>query len=149
MARFRFGLQPVLEHRERLESQHRQRLAAAKRDLLEAHARRDALTEELRSGSEVLRTSHGRFSADELRGHYAYLHGLAKAIEEHEVRVTACASHVERAQAALVNASRDKAVLDTLKSRRRDAYDAEASLAEARELDDANARAFGRREDHS
>ena len=77
------------------------------------------------------------------------MHGLSRAIEAAEGRIAARAFAAQQAQALLVEATRDKHVLETLKTRRREAYDAELQLIEARELDDANARAFGRKEVYS
>jgi flagellar export protein FliJ len=44
----------------------------------------------------------------------------------------------------LIEAARDRKVLETLKDRRREAYQLEAAQAEQRELDDQNARLFER-----
>ncbi len=149
MQRFRFGLQPLLNHRDRIEQGKQVALAAAQRDLATAQADRDRLVTDLREHSESVRARHGELRGDELRATYTYLHALSRAIESQEARVVACAFAVQQAQAVLLEATRDKHVLETLKTRRREAYDAELQLVEARELDDANARAFGRKEVHS
>ena len=44
----------------------------------------------------------------------------------------------------LVEAARDRKVLETLKERRREAFQLDAALADQRELDDQNARLFDR-----
>ena len=149
MQRFRFGLQPLLNHRDRIEQERQVAFAAAQRELAEAQAERDRLAGDLREHSESVRVRHGTLRGDELRATYTYLHGLSRAIEAAEGRIAARAFAAQQAQALLVEATRDKHVLETLKTRRREAYDAELQLIEARELDDANARAFGRKEVYS
>ncbi|MFN2462047.1 MAG: flagellar export protein FliJ, partial [Candidatus Velthaea sp.] len=92
----------------------------------------------------TLQQGHKAFDADTLRATYAHLAYLDRAIEDQHVRVEACEAEFARAQAKLLAASKDRKVLETLKTRRREAHDSALAQADQRTLDDQNARLFGR-----
>lgn len=144
MARFRFQLDPVLGHRERIESERQRECAAAQRAVAEAEAMRDGLAADRDAYRETLRRDHRSFDAELLRATYAHLAYLDRAIEDAEAQVAACRAEAQRRLAVLIAAAKDKKVLETLKIRRREAFDAESASAEQRTLDDMNARSFGR-----
>jgi flagellar biosynthesis chaperone FliJ len=125
MSRFRFRLQPVLDVRERVQDERQRDLALKKRDLVEAETALAALEADRDDQRAAL-----------VRGH--------RAIEDQAVRVSACGDEVDRAKAKLVAANTDRKVLETLRTRRRDAFNAEVAQAEQREVDDQNARRYGR-----
>lgn len=144
MSAFRFRLDPVLEHRERTEreraAEHARTLAeqlAAERLRDDLVGRRDALRRELAE-------HHNELGVDRLRATYSHLDYLDRAIRAAEERVAASIAATARSQAVLIAAARDRKVLETLKDRRREAFELEASLAQQRELDDLNARLFER-----
>jgi len=87
---------------------------------------------------------HGTLDVETMRTTYAHLEFLVRAQHEQRERIAACADECLVAQQALLHASKEKKVIETLKIRRRATYDSEMALIEQRELDDANARAFGR-----
>ena len=87
---------------------------------------------------------HAHFDAETLRSTYTHLDYLDRAIVASLQRVEACAAETERARARLVDAAKDRKVLETLKERRREAFQLDAALADQRELDDQNARLFDR-----
>jgi flagellar FliJ protein len=142
--KFRFRLDPVLGHRERVETErageHGQMLAdqlAAERVLDELRAKRDELR------GRLVR-EHAAFNAETLRSTYSHLDYLDRAIVAAAQRVDACIAETERARLRLVEAARDRKVLETLKERRRETFQLDAALADQRELDDQNARLFDR-----
>ncbi len=144
MTRFRFRLEPVLDHRERIEreraGEHARKLAEqleAQRVLEDLIARRDA------TRSKLTR-EHTTIDATMLRAAYTHLEYLDRAIVATEQRVDACADETERARLDLVGAAKDRKVLETLKDRRREAFELDAALADQREMDDLNARLFER-----
>jgi flagellar FliJ protein len=142
--RFRFRLDPVLGHRERVERERAAEHARALADQATAQRMLDDIMEqrdELRG--RVVR-EHVRYDADTLRATYTHLDYLDRAIVTAQQRADACAAETERARRVLVEAARDRKVLETLKERRREAFALEAALAEQRELDDMNARLFDR-----
>ena len=144
MKGFRFRLDPVLAHRERVEreraGEHARRLA----DQLAAEADRDDLIARRDRARRSLLEDHGSLDGDRLRFTYAHLEYLDRAIISAQQRVDACAVETGHAHAALVAAAKDRKVLETLKERRKEAFQYETALAEQRELDDLNARLFDR-----
>jgi flagellar FliJ protein len=144
MARFRFRLQSVLDVRSRVVDERQRELALKQRELDAAHeklASLDAARERQRS---VLERDHRTFDVEALRATYGHLAYLDRAIEDQSVCVAACAAEVERAQHKLVVANTDRKVLETLRNRRYDAFISDAAQHEQREVDDLNARRFGR-----
>jgi flagellar export protein FliJ len=142
--RFKFSLEPVLGHRERIEDGRKREFAAAQRARFQAEdayrqliVRRDTIRERLQTG-------HNELDAVELRASYTHLDYLDRAIAAATGRVAAAVANEDRARGVLVVATQDKQVLETLKTRRREAHDSEVARATQRELDDLNARAFSR-----
>jgi flagellar protein FliJ len=141
MARFRFRLDPVLDQRGRVERERAADHARALKDELAAVKLRDDLIakrEELRAR---LVSEHASFDIDTLRATYTHLDYLDRAMVPAQQRVDECVVATERARLRLVEAAKERKVLETLKERRREAFDLDAALADQRELDDQNARA--------
>jgi flagellar FliJ protein len=141
---FRFRLDPVLEHRERTERERAGEHARMVADQLAAERARDELVDRRDRLRQDLAERHNQLDADRLRATYTHLDYLDRAIRACDERVAACAAETPRAQARLIEAARDRKVLETLKDRRREAFELEAALAQQRELDDLNARLFER-----
>jgi flagellar FliJ protein len=142
--KFRFRLEPVLGHRARIEGeragQHAQMVAdqlAAQRVVDDIRLKRDVLRDRLVR-------EHAEFGAETLRSTYSHLDYLDRAIVAAVQRLEACIDETERARLRLVDAARDRKVLETLKERRRETFQLDAALADQRELDDQNARLFDR-----
>lgn len=142
--RFKFSLQPVLEQRKRVEEEKQQIVAQRQRELDFSETELKRLNDEFRAGSESLRTSHRSFDGESLRLHYAHLQFLDRAITA-QIRVVAERRvAVDRARMDLLAASKERKVVEKLKERRREAFVAEELRVEQNELDDGNARRFGR-----
>ncbi len=139
---FSFRLESVLAHRKRIEDDKTVVFAATQRAVAEERAALQRLEEDRSGSEELLRDRHQSLDADSLRFTYAHLEYLARAIEGRRIRLAAAESEAERARIDLVAAARDTKVLDTLKTRKREAYDYERALIDQRESDDANARRF-------
>lgn len=143
-ARFRFRLQPVLDHRGRKVDERRRELADKARELADAEAVASALDTMREAQRTALMRDHARFDGDTLRATYAHLAYLDRALEDQAVRIAACRAEVSLAQSKLVAANTDRKVLDTLKLRRYEAFVADAAQVEQRDVDDQNARRYGR-----
>lgn len=140
MKKFVFALQPVLEHRKRLEDQKQQTMAMRQRAWDEAKRELDRLHEEFRAHARELRDRHGEFDVEELRARYAHLQFLDRTIDA-QIKVLAERQvAMERARRDLVAASKERKVVDKLKERRRSAHTLEELRVEQIELDDGNAR---------
>lgn len=141
---FRFRLEPVLGHRARIEGERAAEHARMQADQLAAQRVVDGLGAERDGLREQLVREHAAFDADTLRATYAHLDYLDRALVAALQRLDACIAETERARLRLVEAARDRKVLETLKERRRETFVREAALADQRELDDQNARLFDR-----
>lgn len=142
--RFRFRLDPVLGHRERVENERAGDHARALADQLAAQRAHDALLDRRDALRLRLVEQHAQFDADELRATYMHLDYLDRALMASQQRVDARVAETEQARARLVDAAKDRKILATLKEQRRETFDRELAGAEQRELDDANARAYER-----
>jgi flagellar protein FliJ len=143
MKKFRFTLQPVLEHRERFEDEKQQVVAHRKRAVDDAERELRRLNDEFRTRSERMRKEHRALGAEELRMQYAHMQFLDRAIVA-QIRVVAERRVAfERARIELVEASKERKVVEKLKDRRREAHDAEEQRVAQNEIDDQNARRFG------
>jgi flagellar protein FliJ len=142
--KFVFRLQPVLDHRQRIEDEKKQTMAVRQRACDEAKAELDRLNLEFQLHSALLRAKHQEFDGETLRAHYGHLHFLDRVIDA-QIRVLAeRRAALERARQDLVAAQKDRKVVDKLKDRRKATFVAEEMRIEQGELDDANARAYGR-----
>lgn len=144
MSRFRFRLQPVLDVRARLQDERQRELALAQRDTNDAEAALADLEDARDAQRAALTREHRSIDGDALRATYAHLAYLDRAIDDQLARVAACRAEVEQAQARLLAANTDRKVLETLRDRRYEAFNAQAALAEQLEVDDQNARRYGR-----
>jgi len=140
--KFRFPLVPVLAHRERIEEEKQQALAARTSELREAQRELAHLDAEFRRYSAALRESHADLSSDQLRAHYAHLEYLDRRIVMQHAAISALASAVERARAELVEARKDRKVIEKLKEQRLEAHRALLAADEQKELDESNSRRY-------
>lgn len=142
--KFNFTLQPVLEHRKRIEDQKQQTLATRQRAWDEARRELGRLNDEFRANSRELRDRHRELEVEELRLRYAHLQFLDRSIDAQIKVVAERQVALDRARKDLIAASKNRKVVDKLKERKRDAYTAEEMRLEQIELDDGNARMEGR-----
>lgn len=145
MRPFRFRLEPVLEHRERAERERAGEHARALAALRDAEALRDDFVVRRDAARRRLTEEHATLDGDTLRFTYAHLDYLDRAIVAAQQRVDACNAAAAKTRGDLVEAARDRKVLETLKDRRKEAFLLDAALAEQRELDDQNARSHEQR----
>lgn len=144
MKKFSFPLQPVLDHRKRIEDEKQLVVAQRKRALDEAERELTRLNEEFRRHAAMLRDNHKKLETRELQGIYAHLQFLDRCIIA-QIRIVAERRvALDRARSELLAASKEKKVVEKLKERRREAFVSEEQRVEQKELDDGNARRFGR-----
>jgi flagellar FliJ protein len=145
VAKFVFKLDPLLEHRRRIERDHRVKVAAIE-------AERSALESELRSLSEQAERSREGLRGALSPGGGGPAGGVALAAAARwqaaatmsmDVRSRAVAvklagvlKRLEAARALLVEASKARRAVERLRERRYEAYVHEAARAELAELDD-------------
>lgn len=144
MKRFTFPLQPVLDHRKRIEDEKQLVVAARARSLDEAERELARLNEEFRKHSTMLRDGHKKLETRELQCIYAHLQFLDRCIVA-QIRIVAERRvALDRARTELLEASKEKKIVEKLKERRREGYVLEEQRMEQKELDDGNARRHGR-----
>jgi flagellar protein FliJ len=142
--RFVFTLAPVLEHRKKIEDEKQQVLAERRRAADAAEAELARLNGDFRDSSDKLRSGHAHLDAEELRLHYGHLQFLDRLITA-QIRVVAERRvALDRARVDLLAASKERKVVEKLKERRYEAYVSETLRIEQNELDDGNARRYGR-----
>jgi flagellar protein FliJ len=142
--RFKFALQPVLDHRKRIEDEKQLVVAQRKRALDDAERELKRLNDEFRRHAEVLRTRHGELAAGELQSIYAHLQFLDRCTVAQIQTVAERRVALDRARADLLAASKQKKIVEKLKERRREAFVTEEQRVEQNELDDTNARRWVR-----
>lgn len=144
MQKFKFALDPVLQHRERIEDEKQQVLAERLRDLKAAEDELARLNGEFKRYSTALREEHATLSSEELRWHYAHLEYLDRCMTMQHSVIFACRAAVERARTDLVAASKERKVIEKLKDRRLEEHQAHEAAQEQKDLDDTNNRRFTR-----
>jgi flagellar FliJ protein len=144
MKKFRFTLQPLLEHRRRAEEERQQVVAQRQRALDLAEGELQRLNEQFRESSNALRSNHRGFDSEELRLHYAHLQFLDRTIVAQIGVVAERRVALDRARNDLLAASKERKVVEKLKERRREAHAVEEARLEQNELDDGNARRHAR-----
>lgn len=144
MKKFHFALQPVLEQRERIEDEKQQTMAQKQRSLDQAEAELRRLNDEFRENADRLRAKHRDLDTEELRLTYAHLQFLDRCIVAQIKIVAERRVALDRARAELLVASKERKAVEKLKERRKIAHETEAMRVEQNELDDGNARRYGR-----
>lgn len=140
MRKFKFALDPVLDHRERIEDEKQQVLAERRRELKAAEDELARLNAEFKRYSTVLREDHASLSSEELRWHYAHLEYLDRCMTMQHGIIFQRRAAVERARTDLVEASKDRKVIEKLKDRRLEEHQALEAAQEQKDLDDTNNR---------
>ena len=144
MPRFSFRLDPVLDYRQRLEDEQQIVLAAAISALRSAEAQRDDYITRRVEMRDRLYEHHSEMDAIELRATYAHCDFLDRAIVAQQRVVEKARAKADQERLQLVVKTKDKKVLEVLKQRRRETFEAEVSATEQRESDEINSRRFDR-----
>lgn len=131
MKSFRFKLQPVLHHRQKKEDIFKKELAEVR--LL--FDREKAVLDKLRSRlsdlqAELRIKQQTSFTAPEAVSYSAFIDRVEREIEVQTIKLTDIASEVRRAQERLVEASKDKKILEKLHDKRYEEYKIESDKAE-------------------
>jgi len=136
MAKFNFRLQGYLNIKEKLEEQRRLEYAKALAILEEETRKRDALIahrdDKIREFSELARVS----IKPHLFAHYnVYIEVVKKRLEEQQKRVDEAAAEAERRRLILVEAMKEKKMLQTLREKDYELFVAEEKRLEQKTVD--------------
>jgi flagellar export protein FliJ len=144
MPKFTFRLDPVLDHRQRLEDEQQVVLAAAVAAQLAAEMQRDDYIARRADMRERLLQHHNEMDTIELRATYAHCDFLDRSIVAQQRVVDECRAKSDEERAVLILKTKDKKILSTLKDRRRETFESEAAATDQRENDEINSRYFDR-----
>lgn len=144
MHRFRFPLESVLQYRVAMEEQNTQKLHAARDSLRRQQENLSEYREELQWRQQA--QAGGKVELAKALLQAAYLEVLEETIRRQDGVVAKATEEVFRRQGEVVQAMRDRQVLENLKDRRRLEYDYAAGREEQRVLDDIGGAAFVRRQ---
>ena len=138
MARFRFRLQPVLDHKKRLEDVAQIALAEAQAaQLKEESALRQLNAAEARAFAELERQRFtGHLDIEALQLGLGYLDVLKAQIQRQMQVVARVRQHTETKRQELVTRLQERKTLEHLRQRQLDAFNLEQSRLEAREADE-------------
>jgi flagellar FliJ protein len=140
MSRFRFRLDPVLDVRTKIEQLVQNDVARAESALVEAESHQATVSESLALLIVSIRDRHRILEIEDLRTSYARLEYLQREVARAASLVEEAQSLLAHARSRLIEARRNRKVLESLKDRKRAAYEHEESQAEHRAIDDVNGR---------
>ena len=130
MSRFRFPLQPLLDHKYSVEATLRAQAMRCKAAVVAAHEGLNALHEQLRAGDR----------AQDLRARAMRQHFVTDSIHRQNRIVTDCEAALASAHLRLRDAAKETMALERLKQRRFEAHIEARERSEEAELDESNTR---------
>jgi flagellar export protein FliJ len=144
MARFTFRLDPVLAHRKRLEDEQQIVFAAAMQRVYDAEWLLSDYDNRRSAMRERIQTKHQAMQVDELRAAYAHCDYLDRAMVTQQNIVAEARRLAGIERTILLEKTKDKKILETLREHRHETFVLEAASTEQRENDEINARRFDR-----
>ncbi|MBV9720035.1 MAG: flagellar export protein FliJ [Candidatus Eremiobacteraeota bacterium] len=143
-ARFRFRLQPLLDWRERIETEKQRAFAASRRAVEASACELERLAQaQQRCAKEMVAAARWEDAAT-LRSRDGYWRALQSAMGDERARRAELQSAYDRARDALLAANRERRAIEKLKQRRQRAFEAEEARRDELELDESNAQRFAR-----
>ena len=147
MARFRFGMQGILNIKEKLETQAKQSFAAAQAALMAEEEKLGAL--ELRRREYFDRGRHlrsGTLSVLELEENQNALRVLDEYISEQSRAVDLARRKVERAREDMAEAMRERKTYETLREKAFEEFLKEENKAEGKTVDELVSYTYGQKQ---
>ena len=138
MAQFRFQLQGVLEHRERIEKDRQRELAVAQSEMVRLDAELQSLNREVQQSTAHVRDNHliGRLDLAYLAAHRRYMLGMHRKVVAVAQKMGAHQVVVDEARGALGEASKQKKIVEKLREKQYQRWTAELARCEAGALDE-------------
>jgi flagellar protein FliJ len=140
MARFVFPLQPLLDERRRKEEAKQLAFVRVKAARDERSRELDRLAVALRARGRALHECAMTGSTAKLRLYDTNLRYLERALQSLEKGGAETSAAFDRAAAELLDANRERRLIEKLKERRLQAFEREEARRDELELDEANAR---------
>lgn len=138
MAQFRFQLQGVLEHRERIEKDRQRELAVARSEMVRLDAELQSLNHEVQQSTTHVRDNHlvGRLDLAYLAAHRRYMLGMQRKVVAVAQKMGAQQVVVDAARLALAEASKQKKIVEKLREKQHQRWTADLARREAGVLDE-------------
>ena len=138
MPRFLFNLQGVLRQRKLVEDQRQRDLAEVQRVYFAMEVELKAMGDQVRAASEDLRQNHliGRISVDYLAAHRRFTLAMQRKALDHAAKMAEVKKRVDAARSALVEAAKQRKILDKLKERRQADWQADQNRRESTTTDE-------------
>lgn len=147
MPKFRFSLETLLRHREDIEQREKDELFKLNYRHQTELRHRDDLNAKFRETMDELALRKAQLSDhQELNWFYLYMNRLAQEIRECEKRLAQLEADVQAQKEAVVEASRKKKVLSTLKAKKQKEFITEVEKQEQKDIDDLVVTRFASRE---
>ena len=139
--RFRFNLEAVLRYRGVLEDQRRRDYLQANRLVEEERVRRDSLLRERGEiQDEIVKSFQDCLPLPVIVASYRLVDSLERSAGESARRLGDLEAEAERRRLDLIEAGRDKRVMEMLKERRREEFRLEQDKLDQAELDETSIR---------
>lgn len=148
MATFRFPLQKVHNYRKAVEEQHKKRLSLAQKRQEEEERFLKEYLKERAVLQDKLAEIKGPALVEELWQRELILTAMEGKIEDQENKVAKASAVVEEYKGLVLQAMKERKVLDSLKSRKEAIFKYTALRKEQRELDDVAAVAYNHKEEN-
>jgi flagellar export protein FliJ len=137
VARFRFSLEMLLRHREHIEQRERDELLRLTyKQQVELQNREDLSTKFRETMNELSLKQNEDPSSPELNYYYLYLNRLTYEIGECEKRLLKLQSEIQAQKEVVIEASKKKKTLTTLKAKREKEFIHAQEKKEQKEIDD-------------
>jgi flagellar protein FliJ len=137
LPKFRFSLETLLRHREDIEQREKEELLRRTyKYQLEVGHRNDLNARYQETTKEIARKSASNPNDPELNWFYLYLNRLAQEMKECEVRLAKLQSEVQSQKEAVIEASKKRKTLASLKTKREKEFIFEMEKQEQKEIDD-------------
>ncbi len=146
MARFEFKLEPVLKHRRVVEEARRRALAEASRVMLDGQHELAVTQENLsRDKKNLAESLTGKVDVDRIAQHAAHALRAERRARQVAVMIEGSRQQMERAQFALVEASRQRRAIEILRERKFRSWQFDMERQERLALDELATIAYARR----
>ncbi len=145
MNKYAFKLEPLYDYRQRLENICKKEFGEAMRRLDDEETKLEALNDNYRkSKEEIDKLKEEGGQATDINMYYAYFMGLDKHINDQKQIIVEVRRLLEGKRGKLVEATKDRKVVETLKERSLDSYNQKLVKEEQKATDDIVSGMFNR-----
>jgi len=147
MPKFKFKLQPVLEHRQKKEDIFKKELAEVKKRFESEKLLLEELKQKLFDlQSELREKQKSSFEISDIAAYSSYIDRVEGEIELKIIKLTEIAEDVKKAQKRLLEASKDKKILEKLHERKYEEFQKELERIEQGLIDELATIRHGRKQ---